>query len=170
LLNSFVKISIRFSRKKLFQLMLVYALGLIISICLARFDGFIFKLAWLGVILFGIMMFNLISCFLTDPVVISDDGIEDIRNGFGLIETRDIIEIGKIEFGNKYRLYVVVNDFEKYKSRLSQDERASAEQNERLGFSPIMIRFDWLDFTAEHILEQIDALFGPRWNKIKAGP
>ena len=147
--------------------MLVYGLGLAISVLLIRLDGCIFKLAWIGVIGFGIMLFNLISCFCTDPVVISDDGIEDKRTGFGLIEAADIIEIGKIEFDNKYRLYVVVNDVTKYKDRLSQHERLAVEKNERLGFSPIMIRFDLLEFTAEHMLEQIDAFFWPRWKKIQ---
>ena len=97
------------------------------------------------------------------PIAINNDGVTDLRTGYGLIDANDIISVGRITAFNKRQLQIIVGNGHRYIKRLDPKQKKEAERNIRCGFSPIMLSFDWLILTPDRAWDENFREFWPRW-------
>ncbi|HEY3318846.1 MAG TPA: STM3941 family protein [Planctomycetota bacterium] len=112
---------------------------------------------WFGVAFFGACeLVGIARLFVNSPrLTISDSGISDIRDGFGLIEWSDILSVDVAEIQRQKFIALTVEDPEKYVQRLSTFKRWAAKANTALVGTPIIINTHGLDITLEDALTEI---------------
>jgi hypothetical protein len=89
-------------------------------------------------------------------VSITDLGIEDSNNGFGLIEWRDITGVRSAFVEQTEFISITVRNEAEYLARLSPMKRRMTGLGVRMGYSPITIGMFNLKITSQELVEMIE--------------
>lgn len=92
----------------------------------------------------------------TPRLVLSDQGIEDRLNGFGLIEWRDIRHAYRDSVEQSEFIGLEVNDYEKYASRASGARKLMARMQRTSGITALTIAMAGLNISSEDLLMLIN--------------
>jgi hypothetical protein len=100
---------------------------------------------WIGLVCL-VWLFPFLRCFFLQRavVVVSDDGIDDVRLGFGLIPWRDIVSTSVIYLRNRPQLQLWLRDREGYIQRWSMPRRIMSRVVIAMGYSPFSMNFIFL--------------------------
>jgi hypothetical protein len=112
---------------------------------------------------FGGYMSMLWFKMIMDPrarVTLTNEGIEDRNNGFGVIAWRDIDIVTVQSVQHSEFISIRVYNEDEYLKRLSAWKRRTAKLNRALGFSPITIPIVGLKIKSEELLAMIQKRIG----------
>jgi hypothetical protein len=116
---------------------------------------------WCGLVFFGFAAFLTFSrLFRRGPrLIISPQGIDDIRDGWGLIPWNEIEEIKTATVQKQEFIILVVSDPEKFVQRQSTVMRGIARVNASLLGTPIFINTQGLSGTTDEIFARIRSFY-----------
>lgn len=89
-------------------------------------------------------------------VILSEIGIEDRNNGFGVIEWRDITSARKGRVDETEFISIAVRNEAEYLARLTPMKRRTSQLGVKMGYSPIMIAMFNLKITSDELHEMIE--------------
>lgn len=131
------------------------------AICVVMGGGTTRIVGWCGLVFAGLAALVMFSrVFKRGPrLIIGPQGIDDIRDGWGLIPWGEIEEIKKATVQKQEFIILVVSEPEKFVSRQSAVMRGIARVNASLLGTPIYINTQGLSGTTDEIFARIQHFY-----------